>query len=57
MSDEKSMPENESDDNEEIGSIVHEDDRRVYFYFKADDEDAIDQIVAAWKKKFGKRKS
>ncbi len=51
------MPENESDDNEEIGSIVHEDDRRVYFYFKADDEDAIDQIVAAWKKKFGKRKS
>lgn len=52
MSDEKSSPEDEGDNTDQIGPIVQEDDDRVYFFFKAGDGDAIDQIVAAWEKKF-----
>jgi hypothetical protein len=52
VSGEKCSPEDDGDNTDQIGPIVQEDDDRVYFFFKAGDGDAIDQIVAAWEKKF-----
>jgi hypothetical protein len=57
VSGEKCSPEDDGDNTDQIGPIVQEDDDRLYFFFKADDGNAIDQIVAAWAKKFGKPKS